>query len=85
MEMLAPVLLILGGVIVFVGAIWFLIESFRESILWGLGCLIFAPVQLVFLILHWGVAKKPFGLQLLGFAIMFLGAWFTDSRSVPTY
>ena len=85
MEILSPALLILGGLIVFIGAIWFLIESFRESVLWGLGCLILAPVQLVFLILHWGVAKKPFGLQLLGVVLIFLGAMFAESAGVASY
>lgn len=61
------------------GAIWFLVESFRESVLWGLGCFFFSPVSLVFLILHWDVAKKPFGLQLLGIALCVGGAIFADT------
>lgn len=64
----------LGLVVVIVGAIGFYIAAFKESVLWGLGCLIFAPISIVFLIMHWGNAKNPFFLQLVGLAITFVGA-----------
>ena len=63
------------GIVLFVfGAIGTLIASFRTSILWGLGCLLLAPVSLLFLILHWDVAKNPFFLQLIGLALLFVGS-----------
>lgn len=63
------------GIIVFViGGIGTLIAAFKTSLLWGLGCLFIAPVSLVFLILHWNVAKNPFFLQLAGFAILVVGS-----------
>lgn len=63
------------GIIVFViGGIGTLIAAFKTSLLWGLGCLFIAPVSLVFLILHWDVAKNPFFLQLAGFAILVVGS-----------
>ena len=63
------------GIFLFVlGAIGTLIASFKTSVLWGLGCLLLAPVSLLFLILHWDVAKNPFFLQLIGLALLFAGS-----------
>ena len=63
----------LGLTLIIIGGIGFLIASFRTSILWGIGCLLFYPISIVFLILHWDVAKNPFFLQLIGIGIVFLG------------
>ena len=52
-----------------IGWIWFLVAAFRESIWWGLACLFIPIVQLIFLIVHWREARKPFFLQLLGLVI----------------
>jgi uncharacterized membrane protein len=64
----------IGIIISVIGAIGFLVAAFRESILWGLGCLFISPVSLVFLILHWSEAKNPFFLQLVGIALIILAA-----------
>jgi hypothetical protein len=64
--MFALLPLIVGGLVVLVGSIWFLVTAFRQSLPWGLGGLLYGPVQLVFLILYWRVAARPFLLQLLG-------------------
>jgi hypothetical protein len=85
MEILQLILLIVGGIIILWGSIWFLVECFRESVWWLLGCLLFTPLQLVFLILYWGVAKKPFGLQLLGFAMVFFSMFLTDPDIFNSY
>ena len=63
------------GLFIFIlGAIGILITAFKTSLLWGLGCLLIAPVSLIFLVLHWDVAKNPFFLQLIGLALAFLGS-----------
>ena len=67
-------LIYLGGAIIIIGAIGFLIAAFRNSILWGLGCLLFSPISIVFLILYWQEAKNPFFLQLIGLGLVFLGS-----------
>lgn len=72
----------LGLVIIFIGAIGFLIVAFKQSILWGLGCLLLAPVSLIFLVLYWKDAKNSFFLQLLGVAIMICGAMLFPSTQV---
>ena len=64
----------LGLIVFIIGGIGTLIAAFKTSIWWGLGCLLIAPVSLIFLVLHWDVAKNPFFLQLAGFALMFLGS-----------
>lgn len=66
----------LGVGVSIIGGIGTLIAAFKTSILWGLGCLLIAPVSLIFLVAHWDVAKNPFFLQLAGFALIFLGASF---------
>ena len=67
-------LIYLGCAIIIIGAIGFLIAAFRNSILWGLGFLLFSPISIVFLILYWQQAKNPFFLQLIGLGVVFLGS-----------
>ena len=61
-----------------IGGIGTLIAAFSTGIRWGLGCLLISPVSLVFLILHWDVAKNPFFLQVVGLVAMLLGGWPSD-------
>jgi len=67
--------------IFFLGGIFFLVEAFKTSVLWGLGCIFFTPVTLFYLLCHWGNAKKPFLIQVVGFSIMFAGAFLQGSFS----
>ncbi|TXJ02758.1 MAG: hypothetical protein E6Q26_04910 [Acinetobacter sp.] len=69
----------IGLAIFIIGGIGFLIAAFKNSILWGLGCLLLYPVSIIFLILHWNEAKNPFFLQLVGVGIMVLGTMFSTS------
>lgn len=57
----------------FIGAIGTLIAAFSTNVWWGLGCLLLSPVSLIFLVLHWDVAKNPFFLQVVGFVIILIG------------
>ena len=68
------VLFYIGIGIFIIGGIGTLIAAFKESLLSGLGCLLFTPISLVFLVLHWQKAKNPFFLQLVGLAVVLLGA-----------
>jgi hypothetical protein len=74
MEIIGLILLVIGGVISFVAGIWFLVVAFRESVLWGLGCLLIPFVSLIFLIIHWSEAKRPFLWSLLAIVPMVIGA-----------
>lgn len=72
-------LFFLGLIIAFVGGIMLLVEAFKESVLWGIGCLLFNPVSLVFLIIYWEQAHKPFFIQLGGIVLMFAGMFLSSS------
>lgn len=66
-------LTILGLIVVFIGAIWIIVEAFKTSILWGIGGLLIHFILLIFVILHWEVAKKPFLIYLAGIGLVFVG------------
>lgn len=66
------VLLIIGWVVAVVGGIMLLVVAFKESVLWGLGCLLVPFVALIFLIMHWSQAKNAFFVQLAGMALIFI-------------
>lgn len=67
-------LIYLGFAVFIIGGIGILIAAFKTNIWWGIGCLLIAPISLLFVVLHWRVAKNPFFLQLTGVAIMILGS-----------
>jgi thiol-disulfide isomerase/thioredoxin len=75
MSWLLLVLLVGGAVATLVASVWFLFVAFRESILWGLACLVCSPIgPFLFLLTHGRVALRPFGLYLLGVLAMAGGA-----------
>ncbi|MFC1497937.1 hypothetical protein ACFLS1_05625 [Verrucomicrobiota bacterium] len=69
MEILGMILLGVGVIVSLIGGIWFIVVTFRESVLWGLGSMFVPFVSLIFLITHWKAAAKPFGISLLGSVI----------------
>jgi thiol:disulfide interchange protein len=78
----------IGVAILVVGNIWFVINAFRVSILWGLGCLFLPFVSLFFLITNWDAARRPFWTALLGGALLFGGALITPRpmrNAIPEY
>ena len=73
MSMFALPLLLVGGILSLVGGIWFLVVAFKKSLLWGLGVIFIPFMGLVFLVLHWRAAGRPFGLSLLGIVLVGVG------------
>jgi FtsH-binding integral membrane protein len=65
MEILSIILICIGVIIGLVFGIQLLILAFRTSIWWGLGYIFVPLVGLIFVIVHWSEAKKPFLLSLL--------------------
>ena len=63
---MANIILFIGIGIFVLGGIFFLIESFKTSLLWGFGCLFITPVTIFYLVAHWDNAKKPFSIQKKG-------------------
>ena len=72
--MLAAVLLLVGGVIMLVGSLMFVVNAFKVSVAWGLGVLFLAPVGLVFLVKNWKESKVSFLIQIGGLALVVAGA-----------
>ena len=56
----------LAAIFALIGYIGFLFAAFGEGILWGVLCLFFWPVQLLFAVTHWDKARRPLFAQLLG-------------------
>lgn len=73
MEIIVGIMIFLGVVLAFVSNIWFLVAAFRVSIWWGLACLFLPIVSCFFLIVHWDVAKRPFGYMLLSLVFLVAG------------
>ncbi len=73
MDILSMALVMIGFGISAVAGIWFLVVAFKESVLWGLGCLLVPFVSLIFLIIHWQDAKRPFLWSLLAVVPLVIG------------
>ncbi|CAG35464.1 hypothetical protein [Desulfotalea psychrophila] len=69
------ILFFVGFAICLFGGIAFLIAAFSTGIIWGLACLFIAPVQIIYLIIHFREAKGPFLIQVVGGIIMFLASY----------
>jgi hypothetical protein len=80
MEALGGIAILLGMILILVGAITFIIAAFQESILWGIGVLVFPVLQLVFLIVNWQRAKGPFILQLYGIGLVLVAVFVLHHR-----
>lgn len=74
MSIVAGLLIAVGAIAAIIGGIWLLVVAFQKSILWGLGCLVIPIVGLIFVVMNWEEAKKPFGLEVLGAIIMVVGS-----------
>ena len=79
MSTLGMILNVVGAVVALAGGIWLLVVAFKESILWGIGCLLVPCVGLVFAIMHWEKAKKPFLIELAGVALASIGTALTKN------
>jgi hypothetical protein len=72
----------LGMPLVMVCVIWLFILAFKESVAWGICCLLFSWVAIpIFIILHWRKCIRPLSCLLItaallvgGFVLMKFGA-----------
>lgn len=69
----AGLLMFVGPIVLLIGALMFYFAAFRASVVWGLVCLLLPPACLVFLIMHWGKAKRAFTVLLVAVGIMSAG------------
>ena len=84
MEMLGAVLIIIGGIIALVYTIILIIKAFQTSIWWGLAYLLIPFAALVFIIVHWQVAKKPFLMSLISIPFIVAGMILAPDTMVAT-
>ncbi|MBW8878642.1 MAG: hypothetical protein JF614_27100 [Acidobacteria bacterium] len=66
-------MIILGGLICLIAAIWLVILAFRTSILWGLAAFFIPFGYLIFAFTHWNKARPGFMTFLAGFALILVG------------
>ena len=72
-------LMALLSIVTLVGFIWTVVIAFKEHILWGFGCLFVPLVIIVFGIMHWDKAKKPFLTYIIAsilYAVLFFKIFF---------
>jgi hypothetical protein len=61
----------IGAVLALVGGLGVLLAAFRTGMLWGLAILLLSPLSLIYLVLYWQEAKRPFFLEMIGIVIMY--------------
>ncbi len=69
------ILLIVVGLIGLASFIWIVVVAFQTHILWGLACLFLPFATLVFAVLNWDRAAKPFFAHLASSVLAFALAW----------
>lgn len=70
---MGELLIIVGACIGGFAGLWMLFTAFKESILWGIACILLPFASLLFLVLHWQEAKAPFLLGLLAIPFYVVG------------
>jgi hypothetical protein len=80
-----PALLVIGLVASLVGSVMVLWRAFRESVLWGLGCIFVPFVYIIFVIKHWDDTKKGFLIGVSGSVLVLAAAVLTPPipKQVP--
>jgi Leucine-rich repeat (LRR) protein len=63
-------LLLVGAALSLAALVWLMARAFRTHVAWGLGCLLFPPLAIVFSGLHFRKASAPLGLLLVGALIV---------------
>jgi hypothetical protein len=71
--MLGALLTMAGGIALVIGAIWLVVVTFQNGILWGLASLFIPFVSLIFVMGHWTESKTPFLLQVAGVVLIVIG------------
>ena len=72
LETFGLILMVLGGVGVFLCFLWLLFVQFHSSLLWGTVC-VFMPVAMIaWLAIYWDEGKQPFGYTVV-FALLLFG------------
>ncbi len=63
-----------GIVLILIGSIWLIVEGFKQSMLWGLGLVVFFQFAFpIFTYMHWQETKRPVLVFLAGGALCIIG------------
>ncbi|MDW5376004.1 hypothetical protein R6258_03625 [Halomonas sp. HP20-15] len=71
-----------GVIIVIFSGVWLLVEAFKVSVAWGVGCFLISPISILFLIKHWDVGKNPFLMNIAGLVLVFISIYFGSVPSI---
>ena len=71
---MALAFLCLGYALCLIGGLWIIVLGWQKGVVWGIGCLVFPVLQLVYVALNWKQTKSAFFLLLAGFVAFFLSA-----------
>lgn len=80
MAIIGQIVLVSGLLIAAGGSVWLIILAFQENPLWGLACLFLPFVSLVFAIMFWSQAKKPFLISIGGLVLSIVGIMVIGNR-----
>src|SRR4051812_25159249 len=83
MAIFALILLLLGITVLFVGMVWFTVNAFRVSVLWGICVCLFTPAWIRFAWRHWDMAGQPFLITLVGLALACGGSQLMPADAPP--
>lgn len=68
------ILFILGWVLAFLGSLWIITLGWQRNVYWGVICILFPVIQLVYVAAHWKESKEAFFLEVAGLALVILAA-----------
>lgn len=74
MDFISSALVIIGYILMAIGAIWILVLAFQDSILIGVLCLIIPLFGIYAVVKTWPESKPPLLTYLAGFAVAVVGA-----------
>jgi uncharacterized membrane protein len=73
MNIISLALVAIGSLMALGGFIMILIEAFKKSVMWGIGCLICGIATLIFVFTNWDACKKGFLILLAGVVLEMIG------------
>ncbi|HQQ64198.1 MAG TPA: DUF4124 domain-containing protein [Pseudomonadales bacterium] len=85
MTIITTCLLYAGLGLFLIGGVVFVVALFSASLWWGLGGLLFPPVQLIFVFRHWQESKLAIGLQTAGLLLILAAALTGGDAFVAEY
>ena len=74
MEVAGSILAVIGCIVCLIGEIMLLTVAYKRGLGWFFGCMLFPPLWLAFLALHFAAAVKPIAIILAGIGLAWLGA-----------